>query len=98
MHARFTRAIDPAFKLKPAWINLSDEHQTIIESWASLVAEFGPFQALRVDEDSDTNMIFCFMRHVLVDVAPRWSRFPREVLTDVREKMETVFHLPLLFM
>ena len=35
------------------------------------------------------------MPGMLVEVAPRWSRFPRSVLADVREKMETVFHLPL---
>jgi hypothetical protein len=102
MHARFTRAMDPAFKLKPEWLSLSASDQIIIESWATLDAEFGPLQALRVDEDSDTNMLFCFLRggpplmpRMLVEIAPRWSRFPRSVLADVREKMETVFHLPL---
>jgi hypothetical protein len=55
--------------------------------------------------------LFCFLRRsgavtaatqplleeqpLTVEVAPRWSRFDDAVLMQVREKMETVFRLPL---
>ena len=101
MRARFTRAVDPAWKLTHEWLSFSAADQTIIERWARLVAKFESFHVLKVYDISDTNMLFCFLRRkplmprMIVEVAPSWSRFPRSVLADVREKMETVFHLPL---
>lgn len=104
MHARFTQAVDPAFKLTPQWRSLSDLEQTKIEAFRR-EAKFESFQQLKVDENRDTDMLFCFLRggppqmpRMLVQRAPMWSRFSRSVLTDVHEKMDTVFRLPLKFM
>lgn len=101
MHARFTQAVDPDFKDTPRWHSLSDVEQAEIEAFRRK-AEFESFQQLKVDENRDTDMLFCFLRggppRMLVECAPMWSRFSRSVLTDVRKKMDTVFYLPLTFM
>ncbi len=104
MHAKFTKTLDPAWKLTDVWRSLSAADQAEIENWASHVDEFESFNVLKfyISQTSHTDILFCFLRRrplvprILVEVAPNWSRFPRSVLTDVRNKMETVFNLPLV--
>ena len=104
MIARFTLRLDPAIRQSPDWRNMSRlmraEHHAILDrAGAWKAAEFEPFSELRFDGFDDSDKLFCFLRtgqqpqHT--EVAPRWSRFDDSVLTQVREKMETVFRLPL---
>jgi hypothetical protein len=59
--------------------------------------EFEPFSQLKF---LDLGKLFCFLRRGVqpqdTQVAPTWSRFDDDVLMQVREKMETVFLLPLV--
>ena len=105
MIARFTLCLDPAIRQSPDWRNLSRlmraEHHAILDRpGAWLAAEFEPFSELRFDGLDGSDQLFCFLRRGVppqdTEVAPRWSRFDDSVLTQVREKMETVFRLPLL--
>jgi hypothetical protein len=105
MIARFTLRLDPAIRESPDWRNMSRlmraEHHAILDrAGAWLAREFEPFSELRFDEPHHLGKLFCFLRRGVppqdTEVAPRWSRFDDDVLTQVREKMETVFRLPLL--
>jgi hypothetical protein len=100
MTARFTLSLDPAaIRQSPEWRYMSAEDHAIFDrpgGW--LAAEFEPFSQLEFDGFDDSDKLFCFLRRGQehIEVAPRWSRFDDSVLTQVREKMETVFRLPLL--
>ena len=105
MIARFTLCLDPAIRQSPDWRNMSRlmraEHHAILDrpvAW--LAAEFAPFSQLKFDEPHHLGKLFCFLRRGVqpqdTEVAPRWSRFDDDVLMQVREKMETVFGLPLV--
>jgi hypothetical protein len=105
MIARFTLCLDPAIRQSPDWRNLSRlmraEHHAILDRpGAWLAREFAPFSELRFDGFDDSDKLFCFLRRGQepqhTEVAPRWSRFDDSVLMQVREKMETVFRLPLV--
>jgi hypothetical protein len=89
MTARFTLSLDPAaIRQSPEW------HRP----GCYMTREFQPFSELRFDEPHHLGKLFCFLRRGQehIEVASRWSRFDDDVLMQVREKMETVFRLPLL--
>jgi hypothetical protein len=102
MIARFTLSLDPAaIRQSPEWRYMSAEDHAIFDRPVGYMArEFEPFSELRFDEPHHLGKLFCFLRRGQepqhTEVAPRWSRFDDDVLTQVREKMETVFRLPLL--
>jgi hypothetical protein len=102
MIARFTLSLDPAaIRQLPEWRYMSAQHKAIFDSPGGYMAcEFEPFSELRFDEPHHLGKLFCFLRRGQepqhTEVAPRWSSFDDDVLTQVREKMETVFRLPLL--
>jgi hypothetical protein len=76
-----------------------------------MAREFEPFSQLRYDEPNHLGKRFCFLRRgghgsghgsghrsgqpQHIEVSSLWSRFDDSVLTEVREKMETVFRLPM---
>jgi hypothetical protein len=100
MIARFTLSLDPAIRQLPEWRNMSAQHKAIFDRPGGYMArEFEPFSQLKFDEPHHLGKRFCFLRRgqqpQQTEVAPRWSRFDDSVLTQVREKMETVFRLPL---
>jgi hypothetical protein len=100
MIARFTLSLDPAaIRTSPEWRYMSAEDHAVFDRPGCYMArEFEPFSQLEFDGFDDSDKLFCFLRTGPQDfeVAPRWSRFDDSVLTQVREKMETVFRLPLL--
>jgi hypothetical protein len=99
MIARFTLSLDPAIRQLREWRNMSDQHKAIFDRPGGYTArEFEPFSQLEFDGFDDSDKLFCLLRRGQehIEVAPRWSRFDDDVLTQVREKMETVFSLPLL--
>ena len=102
MIARFRLSLDPAIRQLPEWRNISAENKAILNRPGGYIArEFAPFSQLEFDGFDgrhDSDKVFCFLRTGPRDfeVAPRWSRFDDSVLTQVREKMETVFRLPLV--
>ena len=101
MIARFTLSLDPAIRQLPEWRNISAQHKAIFNRPGGYIArEFEPFSQLRFDGFDDSDKLFCFLRRGQepqhTEVAPRWTRFDDSVLTQVREKMETVFRLPLV--
>jgi hypothetical protein len=102
MTARFTLSLDPAaIRQSPEWRYMSAEDHAIFDRPGGYIArEFEPFSELRFDEPHHLGKLFCFLRRGQepqhTEVAPRWSSFDDDVLTQVREKMETVFRLPLL--
>jgi hypothetical protein len=99
MIARFTLSLDPAIRQLREWRNMSAQHKAIFDRPGGYIArEFQPFSQLEFDGFDDSDKLFCFLRRGQehIEVAPRWSRFDDDVLTQVREKMETVFRLPLL--
>ena len=96
MHARFTRAMDPAFKLGPEWGHMSAADQAELENSVRREAVFEDFTELRyddqkVDERGYPYLLFSFLRPSGVEDAPNWSKFRPSVLKDVREKLEMVF-------
>jgi hypothetical protein len=101
MTARFTLYLDStAIRQSPEWRYMSDQHQAIFDRPGGYMArEFEPFSQLKFDGFDDSDKLFCFLRRGQepqhTEIAPRWSRFDNSVLTEVREKMETVFSLPL---
>jgi hypothetical protein len=99
MIARFTLSLDPAIRQLREWRNMSAQHKAIFDRPGCYMArEFEPFSQLEFDGLDGSAQIFCFLRRGQehIEVAPRWSRFDDSVLTQVREKMETVFRLPLV--
>jgi hypothetical protein len=102
MNARFTRAMDPAFKLEPEWGRISAAEQAQIENSFRCEAVFKAFTELRyddqkLDEKGNPYLLFSFLRPSGVEDAPKWSNFPPRVLREVREKLETVFGLKLCY-
>jgi hypothetical protein len=96
MHARFTRAMDPAFKLGSEWGHMSAADQAELENSVRREAVFEDFTDLRyddqkVDERGYPYLLFNFLRPSGVEDAPNWSKFTPSVLEDVREKLEMVF-------
>ena len=102
MHARFTRAMDPAFKLEPEWGQISAAEQAQIENSVRCEAVFKAFTELRyddqkVDEKGYPYLLFSFLRPSGVEDAPEWSKFPPRVLEEVRNKLMMVFGLNLCY-
>ena len=102
MHARFTRVMDPAFKLEPEWGHISAAEQAQIENSVRCEAVFEAFTELRyddqkVDEKGYPYLLFSFLRPSGVEDAPKWSKFSPRVLEEVREKLKTVFGLDLCY-
>ena len=100
MIARFTLSLDPAIRQLPEWRHMSAQHRAIFDRPGGYMdREFEPFSQLKFDGFDDSDKLFCFLRRGQepqhTEVASRWSRFDDSVLTEVREKMETVFRLPL---
>ena len=109
MTAMFTLYLDPtAIRQSPEWRYMSAEHRAIFDRPGGyMLKEFEPFSQLKFEElrpSDNTYKLFCFLRrsgHPLetqpleTQFAPPWSKFDDQVLMEVREKMETVFRLPL---
>ncbi len=108
MIAKFTLYLDPPpipLRQSPECRLMSAADHAILDRPGGWLAhEFAPFSQLRFDGFDDSDKLFCFLRRgehgsqepQHTEVAPRWSRFDNSVLTQVREKMETVFRLPLM--
>lgn len=102
MRARFTRAMDPAFKLRPEWGHISAADQADLENSVRREAVFEDFTELRyddqrVDERGYPYLLFSFLRLAGVEDAPGWSTFPASVLKDVREKLRMMFGVDLCY-
>jgi len=100
---RFTRFLDPKFKMESRWRDAAENVQAFVEKNVYREEKFKPFSKLRVVKDTFWSK-FYLMRRVAdgtdnardeVESTPSWCTFPTSMVDEVREKMERVFGMKL---
>jgi hypothetical protein len=101
--ARFTRFLDPEFKLESRWRDAGDDVQASVEKKVYLQESCKPFSELKVVREGMWGK-FYLVRKVadgtgnardVVEGTPCWCKFPWAMVAEVREKMDRVFGMTL---